>query len=128
MRTHLLSEKEGDALTAVSGAPAVQFSLPLMLDNFDETTVQRAMCEAPAQVYGIADRGFLRPGAYADIAIIECGDGHVISDDDVISKCGWTPYAGTEVRHSVKAVWVNGCLAYSGGDFLPHQAEPLRFG
>lgn len=125
---HLLSEKEGDALTAVSGAPAVQFSLPLMLDNFDETTVQRAMCEAPAQVYGIADRGFLRPGAYADIAIIECGDGHVISDDDVISKCGWTPYAGTEVRHRVKAVWVNGCLAYSGGDFLPHQAEPLRFG
>lgn len=124
---HLLKEKEGDALTAVSGAPAVQFSLPLMLDNFDETTVRRVMCEAPAEVYGITGRGFLQPGAYADIALIDCDAPHTITDADVISKCRWTPYAGTVTRHAVKAVWVNGSLAYSAGVMHPHQAMPLTF-
>ncbi|MCM1452353.1 MAG: dihydroorotase [Clostridium sp.] len=125
---HLLSEKKGDALTAVSGAPAVQFSLPLMLDFFDEGTVRRAMCEAPAEVYGIVDRGALRPGAYADIALIDCSADKEIADAGVLSKCGWTPYAGMRLRHEVKAVFVNGKLAYSGGKMQARNAMPLRFG
>ncbi len=124
---HLLSEKQGDALTAVSGAPAVQFSLPLLLDIFDEAIVQRAYCEAPADVYGIVDRGRLQPGAYADIVMINRCTERTITDDDVISKCGWTPYAGAPLRHQVKAVWVNGTLAYSDGQTLPHRSAALRF-
>lgn len=125
---HLLSEKEGDAFTAVSGAPAVQFSLPLMLDNFDEATVQRAMCKAPAQVYGIVDRGELRPGAYADIAIVDCNAPRAISDEDAISKCGWTPYAGMTLCHAVKAVFVNGELAFADGKIHAAKGMPLKFG
>lgn len=124
---HLLEEKQGDALTAVSGAPAVQFSLPLMLSLFDEATVQRAMCEAPAEVYGIVDRGFLRSGAYADIVLIDCCKEYEINDSDALSKCGWTPYAGLRLRHVVRDVYVNGVLAYSQGKPRECHPLPLRF-
>ncbi|MDE7376811.1 MAG: amidohydrolase family protein [Muribaculaceae bacterium] len=68
---HLLSDKEGDALTATSGAPLVQFSLPVMLNMFDEPLVQRVMCEAPARIYRIERRGRIAPGHYAHHALVQ---------------------------------------------------------
>lgn len=121
---HLLYEKQGDALTAVSGAPLVQFSLAAMLSLFDEKLVQRTMCERPAEIFGIQGRGRLAPGYYADIAIVRETEPYKVEDSMALSKCGWTPLAGATLRHKVEKTWVNGLLAYPGGQTA---AMPLSF-
>ena len=125
---HLWAEKQGTALTAASGAPMVQFSLPAMLDLFGAATVCRMMCEAPARLFGIDRRGSLAPGNYADIVLIDRAAPRTITDADVISRCGWTPMDGVTMRHRVAETWVNGQLVYSDGTFADHSAAmPLRF-
>ncbi|MBD5252484.1 MAG: amidohydrolase family protein [Bacteroides sp.] len=115
---HLLSQKQGDALTAVSGMPMVQFSLPVMLDLFDSepelegqsiSRVAELMCHAPARVFGVKDRGFLRQGAYADLTLVErCPGGWKVSDSDVVSRCGWTPLEGMTLGWRVVDTVVSG--------------------
>lgn len=118
---HLLKEKEGGCLKAASGMPMVQFSLVAMLELvhqgvFTTELVVEKMCHAPAQLYGVAHRGFLRPGYKADIAVVrEVPEGHVITDADVISRCGWTPLCGTTVHHEVVMTMVNGAVAFDHG-------------
>lgn len=113
---HLLADKQGGALTAVSGMPSVQFALPLMLSLADDGAftherVARVMCEAPARLFGIKDRGVLKPGAYADFTML-VQQPHTVTDADVISRCGWTPYAGMQLNWQVCATWVNGTKVY----------------
>lgn len=106
---HLLSEKEGPVGQAVSGAPMIQFSLPLMLDMFDVGTVISRMCSGPAELFGIDRRGTLRPGYYADLVLVErLSKPHIVTDADVVSLCGWTPLTGRALHHAVRRVWVNG--------------------
>lgn len=123
---HLLADKEGDALTATSGAPLVQFALPWMLTHFPEEVVQRVMCANPAKVYGIEGRGALAPGLFADIVLVDDAP-MTISNDHVISKCRWTPLAGETVTRTVGRVWLNGVLAYDHGTFTGAKAMPLNF-
>lgn len=130
---HLLSEKEGDAITAASGAPMVQFSLPLMLEMadmgiFTRELVVEKMCHAPARLFGIHRRGFLRKGYAADIAVVRTGDPYVVTDDMALSRCGWTPLADTTLHNRVVATWVNGRLAWRNGTLMPDLgARPLIF-
>lgn len=125
---HQLSDKQGGALKATSGAPLVQFSLSWMLDNFPETIVQRVMCENPAKVYRIDRRGSLIPGNFADIILVETTEPYMVEDKDVISKCGWTPMAGEHLRHRVMQTWINGQLIYDQGKFTEtNVALPLQF-
>lgn len=125
---HLLAEKQGDALTAVSGMPMIQFSLPVMLSLADrglltEERVVDAMCTAPAQIFRIQGRGALCPGNYADLVVVErLSVPATIEDADVVSRCGWTPLAGSSLTRRVVRTWVNGQTP------SPHAAMPLRFG
>lgn len=118
---HLLSEKTGGALQAASGMPLVQFSLVAMLEMaqngiFTISQVVEKMCHAPATLFHIRRRGFLRKGYFADVVVVHHNEqGHMITDDDVISKCGWTPFAGTTIHHRVSRTYVNGALAYCDG-------------
>ncbi len=131
---HLLSEKEGNCITAASGMPMVQYSLPVMMELVEqgvltvETVVER-MCHAPARIYGIDRRGYLRPGYWADIAIVKRNDEpHTVTDDDVLSTCHWTPLAGMPLRHSITMTYVNGHRAWHNG-ILDEQlaSRPLKF-
>lgn len=125
---HLPEDKEGGALTAASGAPLVQFSLPWMLGHFDEKTVQRVMCENPAKIFRIDRRGLLAPGYYADIVLVRAIDPYTVDDIQVISKCGWTPLAGEELSHRVEQTWINGRLVWHDGKFTgARTAMPLKF-
>lgn len=113
---HLMTEKQGSLFKAVSGAPMVQFSLPVMLGLFDPRLVTRVMSDNPARLFGIADRGRLSEGRFADLVLVEkLADPITITDRDVISLCGWTPMAGEELRHKVTKTWVNGKLVYDNG-------------
>lgn len=123
---HLLEEKQGGAITAVSGAPLVQFSLPVMLDLFDVDTVVRTMCQKPAKLFGITDRGDITVGNYADLVLVEKAD-HTVTDADVESKCGWTPLNGVTLHHRVATVFLNGSIAFTEGKHLPAKALPLIF-
>lgn len=118
---HLLEEKRGTALTAVSGMPMIQFSLTLMLQMaeegmFDIDTVVEKMCHNPALIYGIDRRGFIRPGYYADLVLVDndC-EPYTITDQWAVSRCGWTPLSGLTVGNKVDMTMVNGVVAYRLG-------------
>lgn len=127
---HLLSEKQGDALTATSGAPAVQYSLPWMLSNFSEARVQQLMCENPAKIFGIENRGRLEPGCYADIILVRTlAQPEPIAAESCLSKCGWAPAIGKPVTRAVTHTWVNGTLVYADGRIIAASPAgmPLTF-
>ena len=130
---HLLSEKQGGALTAASGSPYVQFSLIMMLELvrqgvFSTVTVVEKMCHAPAMLYNIDRRGILRPGYYADIVLIDTNTSHTVTKEDVLSKCGWSPLEGTTFHSRVFKTFVNGKCIYSDGVVANNLAShPLKF-
>lgn len=130
---HLLSEKQGGALTAASGSPYVQFSLIMMLELvrqgvFSTVTVVEKMCHAPAMLYNIDRRGILRPGYYADMVLIDTDTRHTITKEDVLSKCGWSPLEGTTFHSRVVKTFVNGKCIYSDGVVADNVAShPLKF-
>ncbi|MDE7408084.1 MAG: dihydroorotase, partial [Muribaculaceae bacterium] len=104
---HLLSEKHGDALTAPSGCPNMQYQLVMMMELVAqkvlkvETVVQR-MSHAPADLFGIERRGYLRPGYYADMVLVSKCEPVEVTDADCAGRCGWLPLAGTTVSHRVE--------------------------
>lgn len=145
---HLLSQKEGDALTAASGMPMIQFSLAAMLDlmrndpSCDDLTpadVVELMCHAPARIFGIERRGFIRPGYYADLVVLGAPGARLadpetpwtpprrITDDDAIGRCGWTPLAGRALADAPLLTMVSGSVAYRDGKFMESSPMPLRF-
>ncbi len=130
---HTLEEKQGGALQAVSGMPMLQFSLVMMLGLSDERhlsieKIVELMCHNPAQIFGVCERGFLREGYKADIAIVSPCDEYVITKDDIQSKCGWSPVEGHTVRWAVKHTLCNGMHIYNNGVFdLQSQGEEIRF-
>ena len=131
---HLLEQKCGTALTAVSGMPLIQFSLTLMLQMVEEgmldlKTVIDKMAHNPARIYAIDRRGFLRPGYFADFTIVDndC-EPYTIPDAWAASKCGWTPLAGLTVGNRVEMTVVNGSIVYRHGlTFSTSAACPLSY-
>lgn len=105
---HLPAEKAGGALRAASGAPMVQFALPLLLSLFSPETVVERFAAAPARLFGLDDRGRLCPGCLADMVLVRPCEEYQVGDSDVISPCGWTPLAGHTLRHRIERVWLGG--------------------
>ena len=128
---HLLADKEGDLFSAASGMPGVQFSLPVMLSlGIEPRVVSRLMSGNPARLYGITGRGFIKPGFAADLVRVKAlgAATEEISDSAVVSKCGWTPYAGVRVGHRVVTTWVNGGIAFDNGRLSDRSyGAPLSF-
>lgn len=119
---HLLSEKEGSCLTAASGGPLVQHSLVAMLQMvkqgvFSLEKVVEKMCHAPAELFRIEKRGFIRPGYYADLVLVDPNREWMVNADNILYKCGWSPFEGTKFSASVLQTWVNGKLVYDNGQF-----------
>ena len=129
---HLLSEKQGNALTAVSGCPSVQFNLLLLLEMSRENALAKSLivekfCHAPADLYRIQDRGYLREGYYADMVLLEECPAWVLEKQDVLSKCAWSPFEGWTFHHRVCQVFINGGKAYENGRFAATSAKNLIF-
>lgn len=129
---HLLNEKRGGCIKAVSGMPMVQFSLPTMLTLSDEGVlsmerVVELMCHAPAKRFCIKKRGFIREGYKADLVLVRQKP-HIVTDHEVKSICGWTPLNGKNLNWKVEQTWVNGKLVWNGKDIDPSFCgEPLEF-
>ena len=119
---HLMSEKEGSCLTAASGGPLVQHSLVAMMQLvkqgvFTLEKVVDKMCHSPAELFRIEKRGFIRPGYFADLVLVDPNRSWTVTEDNILYKCGWSPFEGTSFDASVLQTWVNGNLAYDNGQF-----------
>ncbi|MDE5988705.1 MAG: dihydroorotase [Duncaniella sp.] len=136
---HLPAQKEGDALTAASGMPMVQFSLRAMLELFESAPgleeagperVVELMCHRPADLFGIEGRGYIREGYYADLVVVDPEAGAPkVTDAEVLSRCGWTPLAGMSLPARVELTMVNGTVVYeAGGEPEGGAAMPITFG
>lgn len=115
---HLLSEKQGGCRIAASGMPMVQYSLPSMLTLADQGVlsperVVELMCHAPARLFDIKGRGFIREGYQADLVLLS-HQPFTIEPAGVISLCGWSPLEGRTLGWTVEYTWVNGQLVWNG--------------
>ena len=98
---HLPADKQGGALTAASGAPWIQFALPILLETFSPELIARKMAQAPARLFGMERVGEIKPGYRADFSLVVPVENWTVTDADVVSKCGWTPAAGLTLHHRV---------------------------
>jgi dihydroorotase len=130
---HLLSEKQGGALKAVSGMPTLQFSLTAVMELVHdgllsiEQLVQK-MCHAPATLYQIENRGFIRPGYQADLVLVNPSEEWTVTADCLLSKCGWSPMEGETFHSKVQKTFVNGHLVYDNNQVdTAHRGQALTF-
>ena len=117
---HLLREKEGGALRAMSGMPMIQFSLVSMLELSDQGyfPVERIvdlMCHNPARLFHIDRRGFIRKGYYADLVLVDPKANWKVIEGRYYTKCGWTPMDERNFKWRVRRTFINGKTAYSDG-------------
>lgn len=120
---HLLSEKEGSCLTAASGGPLVQHALPIMLDMaangiFTKEKVVEKMAHHPAELYRIDRRGYIREGYYADLVLIDPTAPIPVTKENILYKCGWSPFENHTFGCSVHKTFVNGREVYRDGQIV----------
>jgi len=119
---HTLDEKNNNYLKAPAGLPLIQHSLQLMLQFYFENkiTLERIvekMCHAPAILFGVKERGFIREGYYADAFILDLNATQTISKDNIFYKCQWSPLEGQTFRGLVTDTFVNGNIVFMNGMF-----------
>ncbi len=123
---HTLEEKAKPYAQTPSGLPLVQYALLAALELVHEgrlttTRVVQKLAHAPAQLFDVAERGFLREGHFADLALID-DTPLTVRREDVLSKCGWSPFEGMTFRSRIASTWVNGQLAWDGSKLV---GEPV---
>ena len=126
--------KEGGALKAVSGMPTLQFSLVSIYELVHEGILSieqlvQKMCHAPAQLYQISQRGFIRPGYQADLVLLNPHKEWTVTTDCIENKCGWSPMEEGRTFHAqVEKTFVNGTAVYENGKVnKAHRGQALRF-
>lgn len=117
---HSLEEKLQPYLSAPSGGPSVQHSLVLMLELakqglYTVEEVVQKMCHAPASLFRVNKRGFIREGYFADLVLINPSSLWSISKENILYKCGWSPFEGIVVSNKVVTTFINGEVAYNNG-------------
>lgn len=117
---HLLTEKQGSCLKAASGGPLIQHSLVAMLELakegiFTYEKVIDKMAHKPAELFHIDRRGYIRPDYYADLVLIDPQKTWTVSPENILSKCGWSPFEGYTFHHAIDTTFVNGQIVYQEG-------------
>ncbi len=117
---HTIEEKQQSYLKAPSGGPLVQHSLVAMLEKAREgkISVERVvekMCHAPADLFRIDKRGYIREGYWADLVLVHPQQHWTVAKDNLLYKCGWSPLEGTVFHSRVVSTFVNGNLVYNNG-------------
>jgi dihydroorotase len=120
---HTLEEKSNTYFKAPSGGPLVQHSLVAMLEmgrqrDFPIEKVVEKMCHAPAECFGIENRGYIREGYYADLVMVDPENEWKVSTDNIFYKCGWSPFENTTFHSRITHTFVNGRLVYDAGKEL----------
>ncbi len=119
---HLLEEKMQPYEKAPSGGPLVQHFLPAMLEFVRQDKIKiewlvQRICHNPATLFRIQDRGYIRPGYYADLVLVEPSAPWTVTSENTLYKCGWSPFEGTSFKSRVDKTLVNGRVVYDKGRF-----------
>ena len=118
---HTFKEKSLDYLRAPSGGPLVQHVLLAMLQMVDQgiftlDKIVEKLCHAPADLFNVVDRGYIREGYYADLVLVNKSD-FSVTKSNILYKCGWSPFEGTTFNNTIDSTFVNGILVYNKGNF-----------
>ena len=130
---HTLNEKNNNYIKCPSGGPLVQHSLVAMLDLYHDGLISlekivEKMCHNPAKLFRIKKRGFIKEGYYADLTILDLNKSWTVSKENILYKCGWSPFEGHTFKSSVQSCFVNGNLVYNSGEFdESFRGLPLEF-
>ena len=117
---HTIEEKSDNYLRAPSGGPLVQHSLIIMLELWHRKVISlekivEKMCHNPAILFNIKGRGFIREGYKADLCIVDPENKWTVSKENILYKCGWSPFEGTTFGSKVIKTIVNGTIVYDNG-------------
>jgi dihydroorotase len=120
---HTIEEKEQSYLKAPSGGPLVQHALVALLELhhqgvFTLEKIVRKSSHNVADMFAIDKRGFIREGYYADLVLVDLNSPWMVTKENVLYKCGWSPFEGQTFRSKVLTTWVNGNKAYENGHIL----------
>lgn len=130
---HTLKEKQQIYTKAPSGGPLVQHALPAILTAFRQGKISmekivEKMCHNPAKIFKIEKRGFVKKGYYADLVLIDIASPWTVTKDNILYKCGWSPFEGTTFYSKITHTFVNGHLIYNNGTFNDQiKGKRLRF-
>jgi dihydroorotase len=117
---HTTEEKNKSYFKAPSGGPLVQHSLVTMLELWHRRFIStekivEKMCHNPAILFNIKERGFIREGYKADLCLIDPDDPWTVSKDNILYKCGWSPFEGTTFKSKVVTTIINGTIVFDNG-------------
>ena len=123
---HTLEEKSNTYFNAPSGGPLVQHALPAMLEFYKKGKITLAkivekMCHNPAILFQIEERGYIKEGYFADLVLVDLEKTWEVTKDNILYKCGWSPFEGETFSSKVTHTFVNGNLAYANGNFNESQ-------
>ena len=130
---HLKTNKDKKYPNSPSGMPGVQTILPVMLDHVNNKKLQleqlmKLMCENPVKIFGIKNKGFLKENYDADITIVDLNKSIKIQNEDIQSKCGWSPFNGYSFKGSPVVTIVNGKIKMKNGKIIGDpEGTPLEF-
>lgn len=119
---HTLEEKNNVYTKAPSGGPLVQHALLAMIEAYKNGIISlekmvEKMCHNPAKLFQIEKRGFIKEGYFADMVLVDLTQKQTVTRDNVLYKCGWSPFEGTTFRSVITHTFVNGYLMYRNGEF-----------
>lgn len=131
---HTLEEKQDRYTRASSGGPLVQHSLTAMIELWHQNLIKlenivEKMCHSPAILFGVEKRGFIREGFQADLCLVDPQNKWTVSRDNILYKCGWSPFEGTSFSSKVIKTIVNGNIVWDGKniyDKVPGQLLKFR--
>ena len=130
---HTIEEKNNVYTKAPSGGPLVQHALLAILQKVKEgkISIEKAvekMSHNPAKIFKIEKRGFIKEGFYADLVLVNPNSSNKVSKDNILYKCGWSPFEGTEFSSTITHTFVNGNLMFDNGKFNEEiKGERLTF-
>jgi dihydroorotase len=130
---HLLSEKDGPYEKAHAGLPLVQHGLQLMLQYYKQGNISieriaEKMCHAVADCFQIQDRGYIREGYFADLVLVDVNKPYTVSQQNILYKCGWSPFDKTIFPATIEKTMVNGNFAYENGEVnASHKGKRILF-
>ncbi len=119
---HTLDEKQNSYFKAPSGGPLVQHSLVAMMEFYQQGKISmekivEKMCHAPADCFQVEKRGYIREGYHADLVVVDPESPWAVEKQNILYKCGWSPFEGIEFNSKVVFTFVNGRLVYENGTF-----------
>ena len=114
---HTIEEKSKQYTSAPSGGPLVQHAVVALFEAYHQGKISvekivEKMCHNPAKIFKIEKRGFIKEGFYADLAIVNPAKPWSVNKDNILYKCGWSPFEGTNFKSRVSHTFVNGQLVY----------------